>query len=424
MIATLRSIFRNQELRNKLLLTMMVITVFRFLAHIPLPGVDIKAFRDLFARNAFLGLLNMFSGGALSNFSVVALGLNPFINATIVLQLLTMVFPSLEKMAKEDKDGQRKINQYARILTVPLALVQSLGIYFLLRNQGIVAELSWSRVAMMMISLVTGAVFMIWLGELVNEHGVGNGISVLIFTGILSGMSVSFVQTLLVQTGRDFFNLILFLAMVVSVIGGIVLTSEAQREVPIQYAQRVRGRKIYGGQATHLPLRLNQAGVMPIIFAMSLLLLPNMAASFLSNVSWGWISSLSQAVVEVLSNQLVYGILYFLLVVGFTYFYTAVQFNPQEVAENIQKQGGFIPGIRPGRATVDFLNRVVGRITLVGAVFLGLIAVLPMITPKVTGVATMRLGGTGILIVVSVIVETAKQLESMMVMRDYDGFLK
>ena len=276
----------------------------------------------------------------------------------------------------------------------------------------------------MMISLVTGAVFMIWLGELVNEHGVGNGISVLIFTGILSGMSVSFVQTLLVQTGRDFFNLILFLAMVVSVIGGIVLTSEAQREVPIQYAQRVRGRKIYGGQATHLPLRLNQAGVMPIIFAMSLLLLPNMAASFLSNVSWGWISSLSQAVVEVLSNQLVYGILYFLLVVGFTYFYTAVQFNPQEVAENIQKQGGFIPGIRPGRATVDFLNRVVGRITLVGAVFLGLIAVLPMITPKVTGVATMRLGGTGILIVVSVIVETAKQLESMMVMRDYDGFLK
>ncbi|MBU1111002.1 preprotein translocase subunit SecY [Patescibacteria group bacterium] len=424
MFSNLKTIFRNKEIRSKIIFTISIITIFRFLAHIPLPGVDLEAFSQLFKSSEFLNLLNLFSGGALSNFSIIALGLNPYINASIVLQLLMMIFPALEKIAKEDKDGQRKINQYTRLLTVPLAIIQSIGIYFLLRNQGIIGTMSLLKLGLMSLSLVTGSVFLIWLGELINEHGVGNGISVLIFAGILSGMSISFVRTLMVQTAHSTFSLILFVGVLITTIAGIILITEAQREIPIQYAQRVRGRKIYGGQLTHLPLRLNQAGVMPIIFAMSLLLLPNMAFTFLGNANWGWLSRAAQIASGILANQAIYAALYFLLVVGFTYFYTAVQFNPQEIAENLQKQGGFIPGIRPGRGTTKALNRIVSRITLVGAFFLGGIAILPMLTPKLTGVTTFTLGGTGILIVVSVIVETAKQLESMLVMRDYDGFLR
>ncbi|MBU0709058.1 preprotein translocase subunit SecY [Patescibacteria group bacterium] len=424
MLTSLKTILRNRELRNKLVFTIFIISVFRLLAHIPLPGVDLEAFRQLFQQSEFLNLLNLFSGGALSNFSIVALGLNPYINASIVLQLLMMIFPALEKMAKEDRDGQRKIGQYTRLLTVPLALVQSIGIYFLLRNQGIISFSSWAKLSLMCLTLTTGSILLIWLGELINNHGVGNGISVVIFAGIVSGMSVSFIQTLLVQTGQDLINLVLFLVIAVAIIVGIIVVNEAQRIVPIQYAQRIRGRKIYGMQLTHLPLKLNQAGVMPIIFALSLLLLPNMAANFLSNAPLGWVSRAAQATASMLNNQLIYGFLYFLLVVGFTYFYTAVQFNPQEIAENLQKQGGFIPGIRPGRATTRFLNNIVTRITLVGAVFLGLVAILPMLIPRFTGITTFTMGGTGILIVVSVIVETSKQLESMLVMRDYDGFLK
>jgi preprotein translocase subunit SecY len=424
MLSSFKAVFRNKEISRKLIFTLFVITVFRLLAHIPLPGVDLEAFRRLFQQSEFLNLLNLFSGGALSNFSIIALGLNPYINASIVMQLLTMVFPSLEKMAKEEKEGRQKLNQYTRLLTVPLALIQSVGIYMLLRKQGIIGNLSWDRLGLMSLSLVAGSVFLIWLGELVSEYGVGNGVSILIFAGILSGMTVSFAQTLMVQTSGDVFNLILFLVITALVIGGIVLINEAVRVIPIQYAQRVRGRKIYGGQATYLPLKLNQAGVMPIIFALSLLLLPNMAANFLGSASLGWVSSAARFVSSTLDNQLVYGFFYFLLVIGFTYFYTAVQFDPQELASNLKKQGGFIPGIRPGQTTQKFIEKVVTRITLVGAVFLGLIAVLPMIIPRVTGVATFRLGGTGILIVVSVIVETTKQLESMLVMRDYDGFLK
>ncbi len=419
-----RSVWRNPEIKQKLLFTLFILTVFRLLAHIPLPGVNLNAFRLLFAQSEFLNLLNLFSGGALSNFSIIALGLNPYINASIVLQLLTMVIPSLERLSKEGKEGQRKINQYTRILSVPLALIQAIGMYFLLRNQGIIGELSWPQLLLMLTSLVSGSILLVWLGEQINLYGLGNGISILIFAGVLSGMTVSFVRTLLAQTGQSALHLLTFVLMVIGVIGGIIIINEAQREIPIQYAQRGQGRRGYGGLKTHLPLRLNQAGVMPIIFALSLLLLPSMLANFLTNLPWPFITRSAQFLIELLNNQLIYGLFYFLLVVGFTYFYTAIQFNPHDVAENLQKQGGFIPGIRPGRATVKFLNQVLSRITLVGAVFLGLVAILPLLTPRLTGVTTFQLGGTGILIVVSVIIETAKQLESMLVMRDYEGFLK
>lgn len=424
MISTLKNIWRNKEIRGKVLFTLFVISIFRILAHIPLPGINIQAFRQLFQQSEFLNLLNIFSGGALSNFSVTALGLNPYINASIIIQLLGMVIPALERLTQEGKEGQRRLTQYSRLITLPLAAIQSVGIYFLLRNQGIIGTLPWYKLVIMSITLITGTFLLVWLGELINEHGIGNGISILIFTGILSGMSVSFTQTLLIQSGQDLFKLGLFIFVLIAVIGGIILINEAQRIIPIQYAQRVRGRKLYGGQATHLPLRLNQAGVMPIIFALSLLLLPNMFASFLGNVPLGWVSSAAQLVSSALDNQLVYGFLYFVLVIGFTYFYTAIQFDPAELADNLKKQGGFIPGIRPGKNTRRYLEQIVSKITLVGAVFLGLVAVLPMIVPLITGVSTFRVGGTGLLIAVSTIIQTTKQLESMLVMRDYEGFLK
>jgi len=379
----------------------------------------------LFSRNQFLGLLDIFSGGTLANFSVIALGLNPYINASIIFQLLTMVFPRLEELSKEGEYGREKINQYTRILTVPLAALQAVGMYALLKNQGVISSLPILNLIALVATMTAGAIFLMWLGELISEHGISNGISLLIFAGIVGRFPVSIGQTLATLEATNIFNVVIFAVMAVVVIGAITVVNEASRQIRVEYAKRIRGGRIYGGQPTYLPLRVNQAGVIPIIFAVSLVLLPSMFGRFLEQVPNPQISALAKFLADSFNpGNIIYNVVYFLLVVGFTYFYTAVIFNPVKIADEIRKYGGFIPGIRPGGPTADYLNWILTRITLAGAIFLGLVAILPSIAQSMTGIATLTIGGTGILIVVSVVLETVKQLEAMMIMRSYEGFLK
>jgi len=416
--------FKTPELRVKLIFTLIIFTVFRLFAHVPIPGVDIERLGQLFKSNQFLGLLDIFSGGTLVNFSVMALGLNPYINASIILQLLTMVFPKLEELSKEGEYGREKINQYTRFLTVPLAIVQSIGMYALLKNQQIIEVFSSLGLVSMILTMTAGTLLLMWLGELITEQGVGNGISLLIFVGIVGRLPVSLGQTVSVATGQQIGNLIVFLAMSLLVVSGIVVVNEAVRQITIQYAKRIRGNRMYGGNTSYLPLRINQAGVIPIIFAVSLVLLPQIAGQFLSQTGQAGFVGIGNFLLNTFNpNGLIYNSLYFLLVVGFTYFYTAVTFNPQKIADEIQKHGGFIPGIRPGKTTADYLQYILNRLTLAGALFLGVIAILPSIAQQITGVSTLLLGGTGILIVVSVVLETTKLLEAQLVMRNYEGFL-
>ena len=424
-ISTITNAWKIPELRRRLLFTAFIFVIFRLAAHIPVPAVNVQALQSLFAKNQLLGLLDIFSGGTLANFSIMALGLNPYINASIIFNLLTMVVPKLEALSKEGEYGQKKINQYTRLVTVPLAALQSFGMYALLKNQGIISTLSFERLVSLIITMTAGTLFLIWLGELISEKGIGNGISMLIFAGIVGRLPVSFGQTIAVFNPENFFNLLIFIGMSVAVIAGIVFINEASRKIRIQYARRISGQKMYGGQSTYLPLKINQAGVIPIIFAVSLVLMPSMLANFLQGVPNDLVARVFQGVAQLFRpNGFFYNFAYFILVIGFTYFYTAVIFNPKKIADEIKKYGGFIPGIRPGEPTVIYLNKILTRITLVGAIFLGLIAILPSIAQGLTGIATMSIGGTGVLIVVSVVLETTKQLESMLVMRSYDSFVK
>lgn len=417
--------FKLPDLRRKILFTALIFAVFRMFAHVPIPGVNLVHLKQLFSANQLLGLLDIFSGGTLANFSVMALGLNPYINASIILQLLTMVFPKLEELSKEGEYGRQKINQYTRFLSVPLAALQAVGMYALLRNQQIIGNLSALTLASLVITMTTGTILLMWFGELITEKGIGNGISMLIFAGIVGRWPVAAGQSLAVFTGEQLANTAIFLGMALFVIAAIVVVNEGAREISVQYAKRVRGGKLYGGTSTHLPLRVNQAGVIPIIFAVSLILLPSMVGSFLEQARDPFLANFGRGVASVFDpSGIIYNMTYFLLVIGFTYFYTAVTFNPTKIASEIQKYGGFIPGIRPGVPTANYLNYILTRITLAGAIFLGIIAILPSIARGATGVTTMMLGGTGILIVVSVVLETVKQLEAMLVMRSYEGFLK
>lgn len=422
-------IFRNSvkapDVRRKLLFTAGIFIVFRIFAHIPVAGVNLVALKTLFSHNQFLGLLDIFSGGTLANFSIMALGLNPYINASIILQLLTLVFPKLEALSKEGDAGRQKINQYTRFLTVPLAVVQAIGMYALLKSQAIISNLSPISLITFLVTMTAGTMFLVWLGELITEKGVGNGISMLIFAGIVGRVPVVFGQTLATTNASNFVNIITFIAMGLVVIAAIVFINEATRQIAVYYAKRVRGNKMYGGQSTHLPLRVNQAGVIPIIFAVSLVLIPSLIANYLGgskNIALHKIAGLISVWLN--PGSIFYNALYFLLVVGFTYFYTAVIFNPKKIAEEIQKYGGFIPGIRPGDATAKYLNYILTRITLAGAIFLGIIAIFPSIAKAFTNVQTLVLGGTGILIVVSVVLETIKAIEAQLVMRNYEGFSK
>lgn len=420
----LRNSIKTEEVRKKILFTALVFLIFRLFAYIPVAGVDVVRLKTYFTQNQFLGLLDIFSGGTLANFSVMALGLNPYINASIILQLLTLVVPRLEELSKEGESGRQKINQYTRFLTVPLAILQAFGMYALLRSQGIVESLTPLYIVTFIATMTAGTMFLIWLGELVTEKGIGNGISLLIFAGIVGRLPVVAGQTFQTVTGENIFNIGVFLLLGIAVIVGIVIVNEATRKITIYYAKRVKGNKTYGGQSTHLPLRLNQAGVIPIIFAVSLVLLPSLLANYLVNVKNPQLKTILTTINTWFNpDGATYNIVYFLLVVGFTFLYTAIVFNPKKIADEIQKYGGFIPGIRPGSSTAAYLTFILTRITLAGALFLGLVAVLPTAIRSVTGIQTLLLGGTGILIVVSVVLETIKAIEANIVMRNYEGFL-
>lgn len=423
-LKTLSNSVKSPEIRNKILFTLGVFLVFRFLAHVPVAGVDVRQLKNIFSQNQFLGLLDIFSGGTLANFSIMALGLNPYINASIIFQLLGFVFPKLQELQKEGESGRRKINQYTRFLTVPLALLQAVAMYALLRNQGVITVLSPLALISFILTMTAGTMLLVWLGELITERGVGNGVSILIFAGIVGRIPVTLGQTLSTVTAENAFNILIFAAVGIVVIAAIIIINEATRQITVHYARRVRGNNVTGAQATHLPLRLNQAGVIPIIFAVSLVLLPSLLGNYLVVSKNNVLSMIGTALTTWLNpTSIPYNVIYFLLVVGFTFFYTAVVFNPKKIAEDIQKSGGFIPGVRPGTPTAKYLNYILTRITLVGAVFLGLIAIMPEIIRSLTGVQTLLLGGTSILIVVSVVLETYKSIEANMVMRNYEGFL-
>ncbi len=407
------------------MITAALFALFRIFAHVPLPGVDRARLAALFAQNQFLGLLDIFSGGTLVNFSIMALGLNPYINASIILQLLTIVFPKLEALSKEGDFGREKINQYTRMLTVPLAALQSIGMYALLKSQGIVTAFDPLTLVTVVLTMTAGTMFVMWLGELITEYGVGNGISLLIFAGIVGRLPVALGQTASTVTGQSATNTILFVFMALAVIAATVFINEAVRRITVNYARRIRGNKMYGGNTSYLPLRVNQAGVIPIIFAVSLVLLPSLAGGFLTQVRTPAIANIGRLLTGIFNpNGIWYNVLYFFLVLGFTYFYTAITFDPKKIASEIQKHGGFIPGIRPGTPTASYLNYILTRITLAGALFLGVIAIFPSLARAATGQTTLLIGGTGILIVVSVVLEMIKSLEAQLVMRNYEGFLK
>ena len=416
-------IFKIKDLRNRIFFVLSLLVAFRFMATIPVPGVDVLRLKSFFEDNQLFGLLNIFSGGAMSNLSIVMLGVGPYITASIIMQLLTMLIPALKELYHEEGEiGRQKFNQYTRYLTVPLAALQGYGLLVLLRNQEIITTQSNLVFFSSIFAVTAGSMFLMWLGELITEKNIGNGISLLIFAGIVSSLPVDLKQTLVTYDPSMFFTYIAFVAMSIIVIAGVIIVTEGERAIPIAYAKRIRGNRIFGGSMAHLPLRVNQAGVIPIIFALSILLFPQLIAQVIGGFDILWLSQIARSSAVFLQNQFVYGSFYFILVILFTYFYTAITFDPDQISQNLQKQGGFIPGIRPGNSTAEFIKRILNRVVLIGAIFLGVIAVLPIIVQYFTGIATLTIGGTALLIVVSVVLESMKQIKSQLVMREYEGF--
>ena len=413
-------LFKRPELRNKILFILAILVVSRVISNIPMPAVDADKLRDFFTQNQLFGLISAFTGGSLTALSIGMLGLGPYITGSIIMQLLTMIFPSLEQMYKyEGEAGRAKFNQYSRLLTVPLAVVQGFAFLTLLSKQGVINQLGTVEWIATLVTITAGSVFLMWLGELITEKNIGNGVSILILAGIVSGFPTSIRQATFAYTPEQLFTWIAFILVGLIVIVGVVYISEAQRNIPINYARRIRGSKVYGGVSTYLPMRVNNAGVIPIIFALSILLFPGMVANFIAAYNIPGISQMAVKINTLLQSNLWYSIFYFALVVIFTYFYTAVTFDPKSIAENIQKQGGYIPGIRPGPMTTQFLNHLLTRVTLVGAVFLGVIAIMPNIVQGFTGITAFTLGGTSILIVVSVAIEVMKQIDAQLSMYEY-----
>lgn len=419
----IHQIWKDHDLRRSILFVLGLLVIFRIAAHIPLPGVDTDALRQFFNSNAILGLLNIFSGGGMTNFSLVALGVSPYITASIIVQLLTMIVPSLEEMSKEGERGQKRLNQYMRLLTVPLAVLQSYAMIKLLQQsqRGIISAMTTGEYVSTILVLTAGTIFLMWLGELISEKKVGNGVSLIIFAGIVSAIPSAIQRTLATFTPDQILPILAFLILIIITVAGVVIITEGQRNVPVSYAKRVRGNRMYGGFDTHLPLKVNQAGMIPIIFAISIIMFPTLISQLFLRANSATIKNIAQFVIDTFQNQTVYGVLYFLLVFAFTYFYTAVVFHPHQIAENLQKQGGFIPGIRPGHQTSDYLGYVSSRIMLAGAFSLGLIAVLPLIISPLTGMSNIAVSGASLLIVVSVVLETVRQIDSQLVMRDYEG---
>lgn len=420
----LQKIFSNRELRRKLLFTALIFAVFRAFAHIPVPGVDVAKLQTFFAQNQFLGVLDIFSGGTLANFSVMAIGINPYITASIVLQLATMVFPALKELSKEGEAGREKINQYTRFLAVPLAVVQSISVLALLNSQDLLQTADPLAIISMILTLVAGAMTLMWLGELVSLYGIGNGISMVLFAGIVGQLPLTVAQFFSVSASDQLFTYLILAGLFLGVIAGMVVVNEAIRKVSIQYAKRVRGSRLYGGQTTHLPLKINQSGVLPIIFAISVMLVPPFLGQLLANSPWPEAVQIGQQL-QIWFSQThpVYLISYFVIVFAFTFFSTLVFFNTEDLSDELKKSGAFVPGVRPGKPTQKLLNYVITRITFAGACFLGIIALLPSIIQIWTGIGSLAIGGTGMLIVVSVVLETSKQIESMLVTQNYDQYV-
>ena len=417
----MRLIFKSPDLRKKILFILGILMVFRIGAAIPIPGVDVLRLKSFCAGNQFFGLLNIFSGGALDNLSIVMLGVGPYITASIILQLLTMIFPALKELYHEEGEaGRQKFNQYSRFLTVPLAVLQGFGLLTLLERQGVLTNLTFFDRLTNVLVVTAGAVFLMWLGELISEYGIGNGVSVMIFAGIAAGIPQAVRQTFFAMDISQLPMIVGFLIVAAAIIAAVVVITEGERPLPVSYAKRIRGMKVYGGMSTYLPLKVNQAGVIPIIFALSILLFPQMIFNILAGVGGASLQNVFAALINFFNNLWVYAVLYFILVFLFTYFYTAVTFDPGAISQNLQKSGAFVPGLRPGRSTADFIEKILNRITLIGAIFLGLIAVLPLAVRAVTGLAFLTIGGTALLIVVSVVLDTVKKIEAQIVMREYE----
>ncbi len=425
MLKTIAQAWKIPDIRKKIVFTLLMLLIFRIGSNIPVPGIDRDVLNQVFSGNTGLfGLFDLFSGGAFSNFTIFALSITPYVTASIILQLLTIAVPSLEALAKEGTEGKKKIAQYTRYLTVVLAFIQAIGLSVGLFRQAIVSKDLFS-ITVIVLTLSAGTAFLMWLGEQINENGIGNGISLIIMAGIVSRIPSAFHQTYVKLTAGEIgiVTIILFCIFALIVIVGIIMVQQGQRRIPVQYAKRVVGRKMYGGQSTHIPMRVNQAGVIPVIFALSLLQFPLTITYFVKAGAFSdfvktWFSTSGN-----IWGVLVYCILNIILIMFFTFFYTAIVFNPLEVANNMKANGGFIPGIRPGKSTIEYLNKVMTRITFVGAVFLAFVAILPTLISHNTAL-DMRFGGTSLLIVVGVAIDTMKQLESHMVMRNYQGFLK
>lgn len=421
MLKKLKQIWKLPDLRNKILFVIGMLVIFRFAASIPIPGVNVANLKSFFQGNQMFGMMNIFSGGGLENFSIVAMGVAPYITSSIIFQLLAMIIPKFEALQKEGEYGRQKINQYTRYATIPLAVLQAYGLVMLLQQspKKIIESLDPLNFAFIILTLTAGTVFLMWIGELISEKKIGNGISLLIFAGIVSGLP-SVVRSIEVLDATQITNIAVFVAIAILTIILVVFMTEGQRNIPVSYARQVRGVRMMGGVNTHLPLRVNQGGVIPIIFAISVVLFPPTIAQFFAQAKTPAIAQAAQGVIAFFGNNIAYGIFYFVAVVAFTFFYSAVVFKPEQVAENLQKQGGFVPGIRPGKPTSDYLQSIVNRINLPAALFLALIAVLPLAVQAFTQIQTLAIGGTSLLIVVSVVIETFKQIDAQLSMRDYE----
>ncbi len=413
-------VFSDKILRRRIFFTLSALALFRVLASIPVPGVDHARLAQFFTSNEFFGLLNIFSGGGLAQLSIVMLGVGPYITGSIIMQLLTIMSPRLKEMYQEEGEaGRMKFAQYSRLVTVPLALLQSFSFIKLLENQQVIAHLSPLALATNLIVISAGSVLLMWIGELISEYGIGNGMSLIIFAGIVASLPTEISQLAFSFDPSQIPVYLAFAVVAAVVIVAVVIITEAERPIPVTYAKQVRGNRVYGGTSTYLPLRINQAGVIPIIFALSILLFPQMILRFLQNSSHEIIQTVSSAILGVLANSWFYAIAYFLLVFIFTYFYTAVTFDPDQISTNLQKNGAFIPGVRPGKSTSEHIAKILTRLTLVGALFLGFVAVLPLIMRGVTGITAVSVGGTALLIVVSVVIDLIKRVDAQVSIREY-----
>lgn len=420
----IKRIFANKELRKKFLFTALIFAIFRFFAHVPVPAVDVAQLQKFFQNSQFFGLLNVFSGGTLSRFSVMAIGINPYITASIIFQLATMIFPQLKELSKEGEAGRERINQYTRFLAVPLAVIQSISVLILLNTQNLIQNKTPLVLVAMIMTMVAGSMMLMWLGELVTLYGIGNGISMVLFAGIVGQLPVAITQFFSASTSDQYLTSVMISAVFLVVIAGMVVVNEAVRKVNIQYAKRIRGSRLYGGQTTHLPLKVNTAGVLPIIFSVSIMLVPAFLGRLLATSDQVQLAIIGQKLqVWFSTTSWIYSVTYFCIVFMFTYFSTLVFFNTEDLSDELKKSGAFVPGVRPGKPTQELLNYIITRITFVGACFLGAIALLPSVVQHATGISSLAVSGTGMLIVVSVVLETSKQVESLLVSQNYDKFI-